>query len=488
MDSTTTNSKPQQHKPKLPPSPPKLPIIGNLHQLGTHPHRSLRDLSRRYGPTMLLHMGSVPTIVVSSADMAREIKKTHDVTFANKPFMTAAELLFYGRADMAFSPYGHYWRQVRKICVLELLSIKRVQSFKFIREEEVALMIESISRSCLLQLPINLSEILLTLNNNIVSRCAIGRKCEGGGNEHGTDKNFGELSRELMRLLGAFCFRDFFPWLGWVDVVSGLVRRMKKVSRELDSFLDPIIDEHLSRRRQQNDDHKEDFVDLLLRVQTDNILDIKLTRENIKALILNMFIGGTESVSTTIEWVIAELVKNPKVMEKVQEKVRRVVANKSKVDEEDIPHMDYLKSVVKEALRLHAPGPLIPAESSTSTNLNGYHLPAKTRVLINVSAIQTDVKSWENPDDFIPERFLNNPIDFKGQDFEFIPFGAGRRGCPGMSFGIVIVEYVVANLLYWFDWKLPQGEIELDMSEASGMTASKRTPLNLIPKLHFSRF
>ncbi|KAF5181300.1 Cytochrome p450 [Thalictrum thalictroides] len=274
--------------------------------------------------------------------------------------------------------------------------------------------------------------MLLTLNNNIVSRCAIGRKCEGVL-EDGTDKNFGELSRELMRLLGAFCFRDIFPWLGWLDIVFGLVRRMKKVSRELDSFLDPIIDEHVSRsqRKQHDDDHREDFVDILLGVQKDNILDIKLTRENIKALIL---------------------------------------------------------SIVKETLRLHAPGPLIPAESSTSTNLNGYHLPAKTRVLINVSAIQTDITSWEKPDDFIPERFLNNPIDFKGQDFEFIPFGAGRRGCPATFFGIVVVEYVVANLLYWFNWELPSQAIELDMSETSGVTVSKRTRLNLVPTFHFNLY
>ncbi|KAF9594438.1 hypothetical protein IFM89_031040 [Coptis chinensis] len=471
-------------KPNLPPSPPKYPIIGNLHQLGTLVHRSLRDLSDKYGPIMLLHLGGAPTLVVSSKEWAKEILKTHDITFANRPHTTAAKLLFYGCIDGAFAPYGEYWRQVRKIFVIELLSIKRVQSFSFIREEEITNMIEKISHLCSEGATINLSEMLLGLSNDIVSRCVLGRKREKKDGEN----KFGDLSRELVHLLGAFSFGDFFPWLGWMDSLTGLIERIKKVSRDLDTFLDEIIDEHVKQMKQDGSDDKNDFVDILLHVQKNNILDTKFTRENIKALVLDMIVGGTDTTSTTIEWAITELVKNPNIMKNVQEEIRRVTSKKQKLDEEDIQQMDYLKSVVKETLRLHPPLPLlVPHESSAATNLKGYHVPSKTRVYINAWAIQRDPEMWNNPEEFSPERFSSdNIVDLKGQDYEYFPFGSGRRGCPGMLFGLAVSEFVIANLLYWFDWELPGGtnKEDLDMTEYFGLVVTKKIPLHLVPTSH----
>jgi cytochrome P450 len=196
-----------------------------------------------------------------------------------------------------------------------------------------------------------------------------------------------------------------------------------------------------------------------------------------------MFVGGTDTTSTILEWSMAELVKNPSIMKRAQEEVRRVVNKKSKIDVNDINKMDYLKCIFKEILRLHPPLPLsIPRETITSVKIGGYDIPAKTKVFANIWAIQRDPKVWERPEEFIPERFEDNPIDYKGQDFEFIPFGGGRRGCPGMTFGVASVENVVANLLCWFDWKL-KGE-DLDMTEINALTASKKIPLHLVPTLH----
>jgi len=196
-----------------------------------------------------------------------------------------------------------------------------------------------------------------------------------------------------------------------------------------------------------------------------------------------MFVAGTDTTSTVLEWSMAELVKNPSIMKRAQEEVRRVVNKKSKIDVNDINKMDYLKCIFKEILRLHPPLPLsIPRETITSVKIGGYDIPAKTKVFANIWAIQRDPKVWERPEEFIPERFEDNPIDYKGQDFEFIPFGGGRRGCPGMTFGVASVENVVANLLCWFDWKL-KGE-DLDMTEINALTASKKIPLHLVPTLH----
>ncbi|KAF8378207.1 hypothetical protein HHK36_029545 [Tetracentron sinense] len=247
----------------LPPSPSKLPIIGNLHQLGTLPHRSLHALSKKHGPLMLLHLGQAPTLVVSSADMATEIMKTHDIVFANRPITTAAKAILYGCRDVGFAPYGEYWRQMRKICVLQLLSVKRVQSLKYVRGEEVAVMIKKISRSCSSGATINLSEILMSVANNIVYRSVIGRKYE---EEDGKNK-FGEISKEVMVLFGTFSFGDFFPSLGWMDVLTGFSGKLNKVFRALDAFFDQVIEEHLNSKRDNQDDDKKDFVDILLHIR-----------------------------------------------------------------------------------------------------------------------------------------------------------------------------------------------------------------------------
>jgi cytochrome P450 len=203
-----------------------------------------------------------------------------------------------------------------------------------------------------------------------------------------------------------------------------------------------------------------------------------------------MFVARTDTSSTALEWLMAELIKNLRVMKKAQEEVRRVESKKSKIDMNVINKMDYLKCIIKETLRLHPPIPLLlPRETLTSVKIVGYDIPPNTRVVTNALAIQTDHKVWDRPKEFRPERFEGNPVDFRGQDFEFIPFGAGRKGCPGLTFGVASVESVIANIIYWFDWKMPgdniQGE-DLDMSEVNGLTVTKKIPLHLVPIPHSS--
>lgn len=202
-----------------------------------------------------------------------------------------------------------------------------------------------------------------------------------------------------------------------------------------------------------------------------------------------MFNAGTETTATTIEWAMAELVKNPEVMKKAQEEVRRLMGRKGKVEENDLYQMHYLKCVIKETLRLHPVAPLLaPKESNTEVMLQGYSIPSKTRVIVNAWAIARDPKSWDRPDEFLPHRFANNPIDFKGQNFQYIPFGAGRRACPGISFAKSTLELALANLLYFFDWKMPDGlrGEDLDMSKAGGITVSLRFPIRLVAMRHVS--
>ncbi|PON96764.1 Cytochrome P450, E-class, group I [Trema orientale] len=438
-------------KLNLPPSPRRLPIIGNLHQLGTVLHRSLQCLSEKYGPLMLVHFGCVPTVIVNCAEISKEIM--NNSAFQNRPQIKAADALFYGCIDVAFCPYGDYWRQTKKICVLELFSLKRVQAFQYVREAEVAEMIENVRRCCSQDgALVDVSEMLVNIAGNVISRCALGRKYT---REDGRE-SFGDLARRAMKLIGAFNFQDVVPYLGWIDVLTGFNARLGETVKAFDTLLDEVIEEHEQKIGDQSD--KKD---------------------------LDMFLGGTDNSASVMEWAMAELAKNPNVMKKAQEEVRRVVGNKPKIDEADIAQMEFMKCVINESLRLHAPV-LITRESTTATKLEGYDIPAKTRVLINAWAIQRDPRLWERSEEFVPERFVNNPVDFKGHHNQIIPFGVGRRACPGIIFAMAEIEYILANLLYWFDWNLPPGQTgkDLDMSDIFGLVIHKKVPLRLVPVIH----
>ncbi|KAK3037500.1 hypothetical protein RJ639_030308 [Escallonia herrerae] len=468
------------HK-NLPPSPRKLPIIGNLHQLGSSPHRSLRSLSRRHGPLMQLHLGSVPVLVVSSADGAREITKNHDLVFLNRPKVSIPDRLLYGGRDVAFSPYGDYWRQVRSICVLKLLSNKRVQSYDNVREEEAALMLEKIgkiSSSCSL---VNLSDLFMSLTNDTVCRVALGRKYSGG--EGG--RKFKELLAQFAELLGVFSIRDYIPWLGWVDKVKGLDGKVEKVAKEFDEFLEGVIKEHTDQDKGEknggeSDDGGEgqDFVDILLEFQRENKNSSPIHVDTIKALILDMFAAGTDTTHTVLEWGMAELLRHPNVMKKLQDEVRETGRGKPKISEDDLEKMHYLKAVIKETLRLHTPIPLlVPRESTQDVKIMGYDIAAGTQVYINAWAIGRDPSLWEDAEEFRPERFLNSATDYKGFHYQLIPFGAGRRGCPGMLFAMSLNELAVANMVHKFDFTLPDGAEDLDMTETTGITVHKKSPI-----------
>ncbi|KAM7274938.1 hypothetical protein ACFE04_016804 [Oxalis oulophora] len=455
----------------LPPSPPKLPVIGNLHQLGTLPHRSFQALSANHGPIVFLQLGNVPTIVVSSPEIAKEILKQHDIEFASRPQSRATQALLYGATDIAFAPYSEYWRQAKKFCTTQLLCSTRVQSFKSLMEEEIKGLIDSIRKDE--GSIINIGEMLVYWACNVLTRAAMNKRFE----DKVDGAKFGELAKIVMELIGAFCIGDYFPWFGWLDHFTGFESRLKLTSKRLDAYFDEVIREHKDDQNSESDHRKKDFVDFLLCIHTEI------------AELLDMFLGGIDTTSTTVEWAMTELVRNSSTMKKVQQEVRRDIGNKLSIDKNDIVSMVYLKCVIKETLRLHPAAPLIAPRESPSTSavkLSGYYIPPKTKVYINAWAIQMDPKLWPEPYKFKPERFLDRNVDFTGNDFTFLPFGSGRRGCPGIQFGMVQVEIALANLLCWFNWKLPPDEsIEtMDMSETFGLVVHKTKPLHLVPQLY----
>ncbi|KAB2609173.1 cytochrome P450 71A26-like [Pyrus ussuriensis x Pyrus communis] len=433
-----------------PPSPPKLPIIGNLHQLGLRPYRSLHALSRCHGPLMLLHFGSVPVLIVSCAETAREVLKTHDLIFCNRPKITVFGKLLYNYKDVSAAPYGEYWRQVKSLTVLHLLNNERVRSFRSVREEEIQLMINDINKQSLSSSSkeVNLSKMFMTLTNDVISRVALGRKYSDG--EDG--RMFKELVGEFMELLGSIYIGDYIPSLAWLSRVNGMDARLDKVAKKFDDFLEKVVQDHVV-------DHSSNDV----------------------------FAAGTDTYSVIV-WAMSELLRHPMMMKKLQNEVRGIVGNRKEIiTEDDLVEMHYLKAVIKETLRLYPILPiLIPRILTQDVKINGYDIKANTQVIVNLWGIARDPNYYGKPDEFEPERFVNSGINYKGNDFHYLPYGSGRRSCPAIQFTTVIIELALANVVQKFDWKLPTSAGGLDMTESKGLTMRKKSPLTAIAVPHRS--
>uniref|UniRef100_A0A0D9UYJ6 Cytochrome P450 n=1 Tax=Leersia perrieri TaxID=77586 RepID=A0A0D9UYJ6_9ORYZ len=493
---------------RLPPSPRGLPLLGHLHLLGALPHRALRRLAAAHGPVLLLRLGRVPVVVVSSAAAAEEVMRTRDLAFASRPRSAMAERLLYGSRDVAFAPYGEYWRQARRISVVHLLSAHRVLSYRRVREEEAAALVARVVRAAAAGAVVDLVEHLIVYSNNVVCRAAFGdesvRALYGGDGDRGREM-IRKVLAEFVELLGQEPMGELLPWLGWVDALRGLNAKAQRTFEALDAILEKVIDDHRRRRegRRQmdndgvdaNGDHR-DFVDVLLDVnETDKGAGIQLGTTEIKAIILDMFSGGTDTTTTAMQWAMAELITHPHAMRRAQEEIRSVVGDAGHVTQDHMDKLPYLKAVFKETLRLHPPIPLLlPREPPADAEILGYKIRAHTRVIINGWAIGHDTVTWgEDAEEFVPQRFMNSSVDFKGQDFVLVPFGAGRRGCPGVWFTVLAMEMALASLLYHFDWeaaalvggKSKSGTSSLDMSEVNGVAVHLKYGLHLVAKSHF---
>ncbi|CAI0409978.1 unnamed protein product [Linum tenue] len=456
----------RSRRQNLPPGPPTLPLIGNLHQLAgpTLPHRSITNLAQKYGPIMRLQLGQCLAVVISSPDAAKEVLRTKELSFPQRPEVLAVEIMSYDHSSLVFAPYGDYWRQA-----------KRVASFRPIREQEVWDLVVSISKNG--AVAINLSERIFLATNNVTSRSAFGMRCRDGG-------EFLSLLHQVIQVGGGFNLPDLFPSFRFLRHVTGIQAALERIHVGIDRILEDIVKQHLGPGRVVDGSgpggREEDLLDVLIKLQGSDETELKLTTNHLKAVTMDIFSAGSETSATTMEWAMAELMKNPRVMEKAQAELRRAFNRKTRIED-----LSYLRSVVKETLRMHPPGPLLPRESVEACEVGGYHIPAKAKILINAYAIGRDPETWVDPDCFRPERFEGSVVDFRGTNFELIPFGGGRRICPGISFATANIDLALAQMLYHFDWKFPEGMTheEMDMSEIFGITARKKHNLHLVPVL-----
>ncbi|CAL9172070.1 unnamed protein product [Musa hybrid cultivar] len=321
---------------------------------------------------------------------------------------------------------------------------------------------------------VNLSDLLFSLSCNMTCRTALGSGFDDGG-----DIQLHDMLREAQAALGGLFLSDYLPLLGWVDRLSGMRFRLERAYLKLDSIYQRRIDYHQDRFRQQGKEDG-DVLDDLLRMQKD---EEGLTEDHIKGVLMNIIIAGTDTSTATVLWTMAELIRQPELMKRAQDEVRGCVRSKGEVEESDLDQLHFLKCVIKETMRLHPPVPLLlPRETMQHFKLNGYDILPKTWMYVNAWAIVREPNSWGRPHVFDPERFMHDSTEASGQDFKLIPFGEGRRICPGKNLGMLMVELVLAKLIYSFDWHLPPGMVKEDISmeEAAGFTMNREYALFLM--------
>ncbi|KAL5220731.1 hypothetical protein ABZP36_025444 [Zizania latifolia] len=437
---------------QLPPSPRGLPLLGHLHLLGALPHRALRSLAVAHGQLLLLRLGRVLVVLVSSAAAAEE---------------------------------------TRRICTVHLLNTWRVLPFRHIREQEATVLVDRVRATG--GAAFDLIELLIAYSSTVISRNLYDDVDRG--------RELKKVFSDFEELLGTEPVGELLPWLRWVDTLRGLEGKVQRTFKALDGVLEKVIDDHRHRRecdpQMGADSNHRDFVDVLLDVnKMDMDAGIQLDTIEIKAIILYVFAAGTATTTTAIQWAIAELITHPHAMRKAQYELQAVVGTASRVTEDDVDRLSYLKAMLKETLLLHPPIPfLMPRELLADAEILGYSIPARTRVVKNASAIGRDPVAWgEHAEEFSPERFMDSNMDYKGHNFELVPFGAGRRGCPGVVFAEQTIEMALASLLYHFDWEVatvanrrgsPAGMSSLDMSEINGISIRLKYGLPLVAKPRF---
>ncbi|XP_057774993.1 cytochrome P450 71AU50-like [Salvia miltiorrhiza] len=469
------------NKKKLPPGPKGLPIIGHFHLLSKNPYHDLHRLARKYGPIMYTRFGSIPTIIVSSPSAAELFLKTHDLSFASRPHSEAAYHMGYEQRNIVFGRYGPYWRSMRKLCTLELLSALKVGQFEPMRRAELAILVSSLREAAAAREVVDMSAKIMSTNADMTCLMVFGRKfAERDFDERG----FKEVMVETMVESAAFNLGDYFPYLRWLDL-WGSVRRLKKLSVIFDAFLEKIIDDHVERKERSHD-----FVDTMLSVLDSGEAEdgFNLDRRNVKSILLDMLLAGVDTSAAAVEWALSDLIKHPEEMKKLQKDLEEVVGPNQMVDESHLSKLKYLDCVIKESMRLHPVGTLLIHEAREDCEVSGFHIPNKARILVNTWAIGRDPEAWTDPERFDPGRFLGGNFDFRGRDFQFIPFGSGRRSCPGLHLGLTVVRLMLAQLVHCFNWELPDGMVaaDLDMSEHFGLVTSRANHLMAIPvyKLH----
>ncbi|KAL0536580.1 hypothetical protein IC582_025529 [Cucumis melo] len=451
----------------LPPTPLFwLPLIGHLHLLKHPVHRTLQNLSQKYGHVFSLRFGSRLVVVVSSPSAVQECFTKNDIILANRPLLESGKYLGYNHSSIGLSPYGEQWRNLRRIGSLEVFSTKRLNMFLGIREDEVKRFLRKLCGNHYKLEDdefrvVEIGPLLKDLTLNIVMRMVSGKMFY----EEDSNK-FKEIVTQIMEHAGGSNPGDFIPLWNWIDP-TGFMKKVKKLGKTSDEFLQQLID----GIRNQNDGGNT-MIHHLLTLQ--NVEPEFYNDHAFKAIIQDIILAGIDTSAITLEWALSQLLNNPEVLKKAKEEIDCLIGHERVVSEADLPSLSYLQGIISETLRLHPPAPLLVPHCALfeECKIKRYNIPRDTIVLINAWAIHRDSGLWEDATKFKPER--HSVIE--SELYKLIPFGVGRRACPGAGMAQRVVGLALASLIQSFEWERVDDSL-IDMSEGKGLTMPKAQPL-----------
>ncbi|OVA18587.1 Cytochrome P450 [Macleaya cordata] len=501
----TTNKKIINKKLLPPMATGAWPILGHLHLFkeGELPHHMLKSMADKYGPAFLMNFGQHRSLVVSDHRFVKECFTTNDTLFCNRPSTTAFDVMTYANDSVAFTPYSPYWRELRKISTLKLLSNHRLQAIKNLREGEVNVCFRGlydlwknnktdeqgvVGDERAAPVLVDMKKWFEEVANNVVIRVIVGKHNFGTKIVNGEKEavEYKTIMDELLRLASLSLLSDFAPLLGWFDLFQGHVRTMKRNGKKLDVLLQKWLEEH--RNKTSSPEDEQDFMDVMLSIVEESKLSGHDADTVIKATCLAMIMGGTDTTAVSLTWIVSLLMNNRHALKKAREELDAHVGKDRQVEDSDLKNLVYLNAIVKETMRLYPLGTLLERETKEDCEVGGFQLQAGTRLLVNIWMVQRDPAVWTDPTKFIPERFLTEKadIDVGGQHFELIPFGAGRRVCPGVSFALQFLHLVLARLIHGYELGTLNDE-DVDLTESTeGHVNHKASPLDLLLTPRFS--
>ncbi|XP_010499373.1 PREDICTED: cytochrome P450 705A5-like [Camelina sativa] len=451
----------------LPPSAPSLPIIGHLHLLLFDSiHKCFQKISSKYGPFLHLRIFHVPIVLVSSASAAHEIFNAHDTNVSFRGAIAIDECIVFGSFGYFRASCGDDWKFMRKLIMSKALGPQALERSRSIRELELERFHKNLLDKAMKKETLKIGEEARILVNNTLGKMSLGSSFSVEDND---GKKVSEYSIQLADLSRMFCVEQIFHKPLEKLGISLLKNEIMQVSNKFEELLENILVNY----EEQVDKHQgTEFMDALLAAYRDEKTKYKITRNHIKALLAELFFGAGESSSSTTRWAMAEIINNPKILERLREEIDFVVGKSRLIQETYLPKLPYLQAVVKESLRLHPVGAVLPREFTQDCTIGGFHISEGTSLVINAYAVMRDPNSWKDPNEFKPERFLAASIlgqeeDRKEQAMKFLPFGAGRRGCPGLNLGYTLVETTIGVLVQCFDWEIKGDKINMD--EGSGL-------------------
>ncbi|XVE64957.1 hypothetical protein DITRI_Ditri07aG0143200 [Diplodiscus trichospermus] len=466
---------------KLPPGPRRVPIFGNLFDLGDKPHKSLAKLAKTNGPVMSLKLGSLITIVVSSEKMAKEILQKHDLTFSNRTIVDAVQACQHHEVGLPWIPVSPLWRTFRKVCNTRLFTTQKLDANEYLRRKKIQQLLANVHRSCHTGEAINIGQAAFETTINLLSNTIFSIDLVDPSSP--IAQEFRKTVWGIMEEAGKPNLADYFPMLRKIDP-QGVRRRMTDHFRKLLDLFGRMFDERLQSRKSRDYAASNDVLDTLIDIIEGNIEE--LNKNHVMHLFLVLFVAGTDTTSSTLEWAMAELLRNPQVLLQAKKELDQAIGKGNPVDESNINRLPYLQAIIKETFRMHPPVPLLlPRRAGADAEICGFTVPEGAQVLVNAWAIGRDPSIWETPSAFMPERFLGSEIDVKGGDFVLIPFGAGRRICPGLPLANRMLHLMLGSLIHSFDWKLEGGMSpkDINMGEKFGLTLQMAEPLRAIPIL-----